>query len=123
VTHAYATGGTYTVRLIVSDPLTLADTVFTTATVLTQADASANAKALLDQLVSDAHLSAGTANSLTSKIDAAIAAFGSGLLNAGANQLQSLLNQLDALVSSGRLSASDAAALRTLVNRIIESAS
>lgn len=41
VSHAYDVGGTYNVQLIVIDPLGLADTVTTTATVKTQSQKSA----------------------------------------------------------------------------------
>lgn len=121
VTHSYATGGTYNVRLIVTDPLTLADTTFTTATVLSQSQGASDAKALVDQLLTDGKINGGNANALTSKLDAAIASFNNGNPNAATNQLNALLNELDAFVNSGKLSASDAAALRALINRIIAS--
>jgi hypothetical protein len=37
------------------------------------------------------------------------------------NQLNALLNEIDAMVSSGRLSPGDAQPLRDLINRIITS--
>jgi polyhydroxyalkanoate synthesis regulator phasin len=108
--------------LIVTDPLTLADTSFTTATVETQAQGAGDAQALVDQLLSDGKINAGNANALSAKLNAAIASFDGGQVNAGVNQLQALLNQLDALVRSGKLSAADVADLRALINRIIASA-
>ncbi len=119
--HSYATGGTYTVSLVVTDPLGLADTATTTATVFTQANAAANAQAIVAQLLAAGKINSGNANALSSKLDAATASFERGQTGTGVNQLESLLNSLDAMVRSGRLSAADAAALRTLVNRIIAS--
>jgi DNA/RNA endonuclease G (NUC1) len=121
VSHSYATGGVYNVQLIVTDPLGLADTVTTTATVSTQAQGASDAQALIAQLLSAGKLKSGNANSLSSKLGAAIASFERGQPGAGVNQLNALLNEINAMVSSGRLSASDAAPLITLINRIIAS--
>jgi DNA/RNA endonuclease G, NUC1 len=119
VSHPYAAAGTYNVRLIVTDPLGLADTVTTTATVMTQSQAANNAKTLISQLLTGGKINAATANSLTKKLDAAIAAFSRG--GPAVNQLNALLNQINDLVATGVLSSTDAAPLITLVNRIIAS--
>ena len=118
VTHAYASAGTFNVQLIVTDPLALADTVTTTATVETQGQGAGDAKAIVAGL----NISAGNAKSLNAKLDAAIAAFDRGNTGAAVNQLNALLNEIDAMVTSGRLSSTDAAPLITLINRIITSA-
>lgn len=65
-------------------------------------------------------LKGGNANSLQSKLNAALTQL-PGNRKAAANQLRALLNELDADVVSGRLSASDASALRGLINRILAS--
>ncbi|HUQ19518.1 MAG TPA: DNA/RNA non-specific endonuclease [Gemmatimonadaceae bacterium] len=122
VTHAYTTGGVYTVTVTVTDPLGLTSTASTTATVLTQQQGIANAQTIVNQLLSDGKLNGGNANSLTSKLNAALASFNSGGKGAGVNQLNALLNEIDALIKSKRLSESDAASLRALINRIIASA-
>ena len=83
---------------------------------------AADAQALVNDLLNDGKINAGNANALSSKLDAAIASFDGGQMNAGVNQLQALLNELDAMVRSHRLSESDAAQLRLLINRIIASA-
>ena len=121
VSHAYTTAGTFNVQLIVTDPLGLADTVTTTATVATQAEGASDAQALIAQLNTDGKISNGNANSLDTKLDAAIAAFQRGQTGAAVNQLNALLNEIDAMVASGRLSSEDAAALRDLISRIIAS--
>jgi DNA/RNA endonuclease G (NUC1) len=119
VSHPYAAAGTYNVRLIVTDPLGLADTVTTTATVMTQSQAANNARTLISQLLTDGKIDAATANSLTKKLDAAIASFARG--GPAVNQLNALLNQINDLVATGVLSSTDAAPLISLVNRIIAS--
>jgi DNA/RNA endonuclease G (NUC1) len=118
VTHAYASAGTFNVQLIVTDPLGLADTVTTTATVETQGQGAADAKTIVAGL----DINAGNAKSLDAKLDAAIAAFDRGDTGAAVNQLNALLNEINAMVTSGRLSSTDAAPLITLINRIITSA-
>ncbi|MEO5590152.1 MAG: DNA/RNA non-specific endonuclease [Gemmatimonadaceae bacterium] len=121
VSHAYAAAGTYTVTLVVTDPLGLTGMTTTTATILTQAQVAASAKNLVAQLNAAGKINNGNANSLTSKLDAAIASFQRGNPGAAVNQLNALLNELDAMVQSGRLAESDAAPLRLLVNRIVKS--
>ena len=65
----------------------------------------------------------GNANSLDSKIDAAQKQLGKGNTNPAANQLQALLNELEAMIRSGRVTAADAAPLRSMVTRVIRSIS
>jgi PKD repeat protein len=121
VTHAYTTAGTFNVQLIVTDPLGLADTVTTTATVSTQAAGAGDAQAIIAQLKADGKIDKGNANSLSAKLDAAIAAFQRGQTGAAVNQLNALLNEINAMVSTGRLSPADAQPLRDLIARIIAS--
>jgi PKD repeat protein len=121
VTHSYATGGVYPVRLIVTDPLGLADTVTTTATVLTQAQGVALVQGMIDQLATDGDISNGHAASLMAKLNAAVAAFNSGRSTPAVNQLNAILNEIADLLASGRISASDAEELTVLITRIIES--
>lgn len=77
---------------------------------------------IIRELVTSGALSSGNANALTSKLDAAIASFARGNTTAALNQLEAFLNQLDALVEAGRMSTTDADALRAIVNRIIAAA-
>jgi hypothetical protein len=119
VSHAYSTAGTFNVRLIVTDPLGLADTVTTTAAVMTQTQAANDAKAIVSQLLTEGKIDAATANSLSKKLDAAIASFARG--GPAVNQLNALLKQINDLVSTGVLSSADAAPLITLIHRIIAS--
>jgi ribosomal protein S20 len=68
-------------------------------------------------------VSSSNVNSLNSKIDAAQAQLAKGNHGAAANQLQALLNELDAMVRSGRVTAADAAALKSMISRVIQSIS
>jgi DNA/RNA endonuclease G (NUC1) len=119
--HAYTAGGTYNVQLIVTDPLGLADTVTTTATVDTPAEGIADVQALLQGLIDGGQINSGNGNSLEVKLEGAIASFQGGQSTAAANKLTAFLNELNAMVQSGRLSAADAAPLQELANRLIAS--
>ncbi len=122
VTHTYAAAGTYTVRVIVTDVLGLADTAFTTATMtnMPPAVAIARAGAMIDDLVESGVLSGGHANALSSKLDAALKQVDRGNEGAATGQLGATLNQLDALVRSGRLGAAEAEAIRAMLQRAID---
>jgi hypothetical protein len=91
--------------------------------VLTQQQGVSDVQNMVNQLLSDGKINAGNANGLSAKLNAALGSFNGGNSNAAVNQLNALLNDLDALVRSHRLSETDAAALRALINRIIASAS
>lgn len=66
-------------------------------------------------------LNAGQANSLLAKISAAQNQLGMGNTGAAANQLRALLNEVDAVVASGRLTSADAQPLQTMIAQIIDS--
>jgi hypothetical protein len=114
VTHAYSTGGTYAVQLVVTDTRGLADTTSTTATIATPVQALGDAQALIGALNVKG-------NSLTAKLNAAIQQLERGNETAAANQLEALLNELDALMRSGRITEEQAQPLRTAVERVLES--
>jgi hypothetical protein len=76
---------------------------------------------LIDQLRAAGKLNSGLANSLQVKLDAAAAQMAAGNAATAVNQLQALLNELDALVQAGRLTEAHAAPLRAEVARVIES--
>ncbi|HJQ09709.1 MAG TPA: DNA/RNA non-specific endonuclease [Gemmatimonadaceae bacterium] len=77
-------------------------------------DAVAKARAL-----SAAGLNDGEINSLVAKISAAQDQLAIGNSTPAANQLGSLLNQLNALTKSGRISDGDAAALRAMIQALV----
>ncbi|MGH8542607.1 MAG: DNA/RNA non-specific endonuclease [Gammaproteobacteria bacterium] len=67
---------------------------------------------LVDALAASGALDDGNANALRVKLEAALVRFAGGDGTAGTNQVRAFLDQVDALRRAGRLSASDAAALR-----------
>jgi DNA/RNA endonuclease G (NUC1) len=123
VSHAYATGGTYAVQLIVTDIRGLADTVVTQAVIETPSQAAEDAIAIVRQLLAAGKLNKGNANSLIAKLQDAISSLAAGNENAALGQLRALLNQVDDFVSGGTLSPEDAAELRQLLVRMIASIS
>ena len=123
VTHSYSAAGNYTVRLIVTDPLTLADTVTTTATIITPQAAIADARAIISDLQTAGKLGKGNAKSLNSKLDAALASLAHGNPATAANQLNAMRNEINSLVADGVVAASDVAALLDLLDHLIDSLS
>jgi hypothetical protein len=107
VSHAYDHAGTFNVRLIVTDIRGLADTTFTSATILTPAQAISDAEALVDQSGPDAKW-------LTNKLELAIKLLGQATTNSAVNQLEGVLQRLDH-------SETGAPALAAAVRRIIQS--
>ena len=122
LSHTYAAAGTFTVTVRVSDDDATASRT-TTVTVLTPAQAAAGAIALVDALAATGKISAGNANSLTSKLDGAIKALERGNMSAASGKLGALLNEIEAMVRSGRVTADDISALHSLVTRLRESIS
>lgn len=120
LSHTYASAGSFTVAVDVSDD-DATSTQTASVTVLSHTQAVQNATALVNGLIAGGTLSAGNGNSLLAKLAAAEKSIGYGNTIAGASQLQSLLNELDAMIQSGRVAAADVAALRELVSRLIRS--
>ena len=114
----YGIAGTYTVTVGISDD-DATSTSTRTITVWTPVQGVQNASAIVVRLASQ--LSAGNVNSLTVKLDAAKKQLEMGNTNAASGQLGAVLNELDAMVRSGRLAETDAAPLRSLVERVLQS--
>ena len=120
LSHAYATAGSFTVTVRISDDdVTTARTA--TVMVLTPAQGTESAIALVNALVNGGKISGGNAGSLISKLDSAKEALERGNTNAAAGKLGALLHELDALVHSGRVSVADMQALHDLIERVIQS--
>jgi DNA/RNA endonuclease G (NUC1) len=77
---------------------------------------------LVDQFVASGELSRGNGISFRAKLDAALKQLERGNTIPGANQLEALLHEIDAIVRTGRLSAPSADALRAQVLFVIRSA-
>jgi PKD repeat protein len=122
LSHTYAAAGTFMVTVRVSDDdATAARTAV--VTVLTPAEGAARAIALVDALLADGTINAGNANSLRSKLEGAQKALDGGNFSAASGKLGALLNELEAMVRSGRVTEDETAALRSLVERLLESIS
>jgi hypothetical protein len=94
-----------------------------TVTVLTPAQAITNAIALVQALLENGKVNAGVANSLATKLDGAGKALAANNLNAAEGKLRALLNELEALARSGRVAEADVEALRSLLERVLDSIS
>lgn len=118
-THTYGTAGNFTVRLIVRDTRGLEDTVFTAAKILSPSEALESALQLADALDGVGQINHGTVNSLSAKLRNAQKQAERGKQTPAINMLEAALNELDAIVQSGRATASDVAALRTMIQKTI----
>jgi PKD repeat protein len=120
--HVYNVPATYQLEVRVSDDdVTSSRKQF--VTVITPLQGLAPAAGMIQELISDGRIDSGNGNSLSSKLDAAQRQLTRGGSTAAANQLSALLNEIDAMVRSGRLSAGDAATLRALLGRVVSSLS
>jgi DNA/RNA endonuclease G (NUC1) len=119
---AYAHGGTYTVTLTVMDAWGWPSTVSHTVTVLTPLQGIAVLAGQIAPLgASGGPLNRGQLNSLDAKLTAAAAACTRGITNACANQVGAFVNELQALVRSGRVDAATAAPIIDYAERVIAS--
>ncbi len=118
LSHTYASAGTFTVTVRVSDDDVAASRTVV-VTVLTPAQAVGSAIALLDELAASGKIDAGNANSLRTKLESAQAALERDNDTAATGKLRALLNELAAMVSSDRLTPEEIEALRDLVERVL----
>ena len=122
LSHTYAAAGPFTVTVRVSDDDVTA-TRTAVVTVFTPAQGAARAITLVEMLLADGKINGGNANSLTSKLEGTQKALENGNVNAASGKLGAVLNELDAMVRSGRVTEDDISALRSLVRRLQESIS
>ncbi|MBX9929742.1 MAG: DNA/RNA non-specific endonuclease, partial [Gemmatimonadaceae bacterium] len=116
--RVYNVAGSYSVTVRVNDgDATVARTA--TVDVLSLAQVVVRTLALIDGLP----VNAGNRNSLRAKLDNAAKQLERGNTTPGVNLLEALLNELDAMERSGRVSTADSAGLRQLVGRLITSVS
>lgn len=115
VTHAYSTAGTYNVRFLVSDGEGGVGQATTTVTVQTTQQALGSIEAYVQSLPG---LNAGQKNSLIVKLHNAAAAAARGDNNAASNELNAFLNELQADVNTGKVSAAAAGTLRAAAHAV-----
>jgi DNA/RNA endonuclease G (NUC1)/PKD repeat protein len=114
LSHAYATAGTYTVTVSVSDGVAASTK---TATVIVKSASEGIAD--LDAAVVTLGLSKGQANSLQAKLANAAKQVRDGNSASAANVLGAFINEVTALAEGGRISNADAAQLIALAQRVI----
>ena len=118
LSHTYMTAGTFTTTASVSDGQ-LTGNGTATVTVLSPGQGIGSLQTLLNQLIANGTIPQGNGNSLGSKLSAASKQLSLGNKTAAMNQLQAFVNEVNAMVQSGRLSSAQADALDAWVSRII----
>jgi PKD repeat protein len=114
-THSYDAAGTYTVTFTATDDDNGAGQATATVTVQTAQQALTSIAGYVQNLKS---LNNGQKNSLIAKLDASSASIGRGNSTAATNQLNAFLNELQADLSTGKISSDDMTALRGSVNNV-----
>jgi hypothetical protein len=115
VTHAYASSGNYNVTFQVSDGEGGVGTATRTVSVQTTPQAIGSIASAVQALPG---LTAGQKNSLLAKLNAAADAAARGNTTAAHNELNAFLNELQADVNSGKVTAAAAGNLRSAVHAI-----
>ena len=113
--------GDITIRATDSGGLFVEDTF--TVTVLSAQEQMELIQQDVQDLVAADVLNGGQGNSLTTKLDAATGSLDRGKITTGVNQLNALINQINAFIKTGKLSESDGQALIDAINDAIQSAS
>lgn len=122
LSHTYTASGTFTVTVSVNDN-TVSSVGTATVTVITSSDALEHASAAIDALAGGGAISGNAAHALNVTLTGATKNIAAGHMDGALGKLQSAINQLDAVVRSGRLSSQEAAPIRTLLTRTIQSLS
>jgi PKD repeat protein len=113
--HSYSTAGTYTIAFTVVDDDGGVGQATATVTVQTAAQALTSISGYVQNIKS---LNAGQRNSLIAKLNAAGASIARGNTTAANNQLNACLSEVQADLSTGRISTGDAATLRAAVHSV-----
>jgi len=113
--HSFEAAGTYTVTFTVTDDDNGVGQATATVTVQTPQQALTSIAGYVQNLKS---LNNGQKNSLIAKLDAAGASITRGNMTPATNQLNAFLNELQADLSSGKISGDDMTVLRSSVNNV-----
>lgn len=121
VTHTYATAATYTLRVTATDADGAVGSTEATIVVQSPQQAVATLAGMVGALASAATLSNGEADALQATLQALAQLAGTSgrQTPAAGNQLRAFLNQVSALVRSGRLTSDQAQPLVDLATRIL----
>ena len=122
LSHVYETAGIFTVTVSISDG-TSNTVATTTVTVVTPAAAIAEAVAAVEALGASGALNGGVTNSLKVKLAGADRNIADGQVAGALGKLQAAINELDALMRTGRLSAEAGMPIRALIERTIQTLS
>lgn len=120
LSHTYSAPGAYTVTVRVSDDDATA-TQTQTVTVWSAAEGVQSATNTVLRLVRQGDVTPGNGNSLVAKLDAAKKQLVAGNTTPAIGQLNALLNELAAMERTDRIPAADAAAIRTMIQRVLAS--
>jgi PKD repeat protein len=120
LSHTFAGAGSFTITVRVRDD-DVTSTRTATVTVLTPEEGIDKAIAIVNELLADGKIDAGIASSLTSKLGGAKTSLLHETTHAALGKLEAVLDELDALIHGGHVSASDVDALHELVERVIKS--
>ena len=119
--HQYTTAGSYSVTVSVSDQDGGVGTRSASVVVLTPAQGVAHLSDLISALGTSGALNDGQLNSLQAKLDNAAKQLVRGNGTSAANMLGALVNELQALVNSGRMTDATAAPILEYAQRVIGS--
>ena len=120
LSHGYELAGTYVVRVSVSDDDGGSGVALASVVVQSPQEATAALLTSVSELVAAGVLSAGNANALGAKLRAALAQLDAGNTAPAVSQLRAFINQVNALVSEGRLPPEQGQALVIVARRIIQ---
>lgn len=120
--HVYTVPATYQVEVRVSDDdVTSSRQQF--VTVISQDQAMDAAAAMIQQLASNGKLDPKSAKSLASRLEDAQRQWDKDHSKQVVHQLSKLIDDIDGMVRSGKLSSADAEPLKTLLSRVVSSLS